>query len=37
VNLTMLIGSINVWNRLQVGFRVLHPVDEAKDRAHAAA
>lgn len=37
VNLTMLIGAINVWNRLQVGFRVLHPVDEAKDRAHAAA
>jgi AhpD family alkylhydroperoxidase len=36
VNLTMLIGAINVWNRLQVGFRVLHPVD-AKDKANAAA
>ena len=29
VNLTMLIGSINVWNRLQIGFRALHPVDKA--------
>lgn len=28
VSLTMLIGSINVWNRLQVGFRALHPVDK---------
>ncbi len=36
VNLTMLIGSINVWNRLQVGFRALHPVED-KDRADAAA
>jgi AhpD family alkylhydroperoxidase len=36
VKLTILIGAINVWNRLQVGFRVLHPVDEA-DKAHAAA
>jgi AhpD family alkylhydroperoxidase len=36
VNLTMLIGAINVWNRLQVGFRALHPV-EAKDKADAAA
>ena len=27
VNLTLLIGSINLWNRLQVGFRALHPVD----------
>lgn len=37
VNLTMLIGAINVWNRLQVGFRALHPVDEAKDRPNVAA
>jgi len=37
VNLTMLIGAINVWNRLQVGFRALHPVDEAQDKADAAA
>jgi AhpD family alkylhydroperoxidase len=33
VNLTMLIGAINVWNRLQVGVRALHPMDEV----HAAA
>jgi AhpD family alkylhydroperoxidase len=26
VNLTFAIGAINVWNRLQVGFRVPHPV-----------
>lgn len=32
VQLTLLIGAINVWNRLQVGFRASHPVD-AKDRA----
>jgi AhpD family alkylhydroperoxidase len=28
VNLTLLIGAINVWNRLQVGFRAVHPVVE---------
>lgn len=27
--LTFLIGAINVWNRVQAGFRVAHPVDEA--------
>lgn len=27
VQLTLVIGSINVWNRLQVGFRVPHPVE----------
>ncbi|MET0365739.1 MAG: carboxymuconolactone decarboxylase family protein [Sphingobium sp.] len=32
--ITLLIGSINTWNRLQVGFRAAHPVDEA-DRAAA--
>lgn len=26
VNLTLLIGAINVWNRLAVGFRAVHPV-----------
>jgi AhpD family alkylhydroperoxidase len=26
VHLTLLIGAINVWNRLQVGFRAVHPV-----------
>ncbi|HEX6956466.1 MAG TPA: carboxymuconolactone decarboxylase family protein [Ferrovibrio sp.] len=34
VQLTMLIGAINVWNRLQVGFRAQHPVD-AKDKPAA--
>lgn len=34
VQLTLLIGAINVWNRLQVGFRASHPVD-AKDKAAA--
>jgi AhpD family alkylhydroperoxidase len=29
VNLTLAIGAINVWNRLQVGFRAVHPVDAA--------
>jgi AhpD family alkylhydroperoxidase len=33
VNLTLAIGAINVWNRLQVGFRVTHPVDETRDAA----
>ncbi len=32
VQLTYLIGAINVWNRLQVGFRAAHPVSE-KDKA----
>jgi AhpD family alkylhydroperoxidase len=32
VQLTFLIGAINVWNRLQVGFRAAHPVSE-KDKA----
>ncbi|MFN4310627.1 MAG: carboxymuconolactone decarboxylase family protein [Ferrovibrio sp.] len=27
VQLTLLIGAINVWNRLQVGFRAAHPID----------
>lgn len=26
VNLTLLIGAINVWNRLAVGFRSIHPL-----------
>lgn len=34
VQLTLLIGTINVWNRLQVGFRAAHPVSE-KDKAAA--
>lgn len=27
VQLTLMIGAINVWNRLQVGLRAAHPVD----------
>jgi alkylhydroperoxidase family enzyme len=26
VNLTMLIGAINAWNRLAISFRAIHPV-----------
>src|SRR5689334_5018633 len=33
VDLTMLIGTINAWNRLAIGFRALHP----EDAKHAAA
>lgn len=29
VNLTLEIGAINLWNRLQVGLRAVHPVDAA--------
>lgn len=32
VNLTTLIGAINAWNRIAIGFRALHPV-----KAKAAA
>jgi AhpD family alkylhydroperoxidase len=30
VNLTTLIGLINLWNRIAIGFRSQHPVDSAK-------
>ncbi|WP_207478408.1 carboxymuconolactone decarboxylase family protein [Arenibaculum pallidiluteum] len=33
VHLTLAIGAINLWNRLQIGFRAVHPVEGA----HAAA
>jgi alkylhydroperoxidase family enzyme len=33
VDLTMLIGTINVWNRLSIGMRSVHP----EDSKHAAA
>ncbi len=33
VNLTLQIGTINLWNRLQVGVRAAHPVDRARDAA----
>ncbi len=29
VNLTLLIGAINVWNRISVGFRAIHPNERA--------
>jgi AhpD family alkylhydroperoxidase len=28
-NLTVLIGTINLWNRIQIGLRAVHPVDKA--------
>jgi AhpD family alkylhydroperoxidase len=28
VALTLVIGAINVWNRIAVGFRAVHPVDD---------
>lgn len=34
VRLSLLIGAINIWNRLAVGFRLIHPVEP---RAVAAA
>jgi AhpD family alkylhydroperoxidase len=34
VNLTVLVGAINAWNRLAIAFRALHPV---KAKADAAA
>jgi AhpD family alkylhydroperoxidase len=33
VHLTYAIGAINLWNRLAVGFRVAHPVDEIRAAA----
>jgi alkylhydroperoxidase family enzyme len=33
VQLTLMIGAINAWNRLAIGFRATHPVE----RVHAAA
>lgn len=34
-NLTVAIGMINVWNRLAVSFRTLHPVTEDQQRKSA--
>ncbi|WBU30983.1 carboxymuconolactone decarboxylase family protein [Rhodopseudomonas palustris] len=34
VNLTLLIGAINTWNRIAIGFRLLHPTPAV---AHAKA
>ncbi|MDW5377181.1 carboxymuconolactone decarboxylase family protein [Halomonas sp. HP20-15] len=36
VDLTLLIGVINVWNRLAVGFRSVHPVAATPTRAVAS-
>ncbi|SEL87877.1 alkylhydroperoxidase AhpD family core domain-containing protein [Stigmatella aurantiaca] len=33
VNLTLLIGVINTWNRIAVGFRSVHPVAQRRDAA----
>jgi AhpD family alkylhydroperoxidase len=33
VQLTLLIGAINTWNRLQVGFRAAHPVERPRAAA----
>jgi hypothetical protein len=30
VTLTLLIVAINGWNRVQVGFRAVHPVDQRR-------
>src|SRR5258708_6807478 len=35
VNLTMLIGAINAWNRLAIAFRAVHPVKLAATSASA--
>ena len=34
--LSLAIGAINVWNRVQVGFRAAHPIDLLGAKAHAA-
>jgi AhpD family alkylhydroperoxidase len=33
VQLTVLIGAINIWNRLAVGFRSQHPIDRQAEAA----
>ncbi|RDJ27900.1 carboxymuconolactone decarboxylase family protein [Bosea caraganae] len=37
VNLSVAIGTINVWNRINAGFRTRHPQDRRRDTAVAAA
>ncbi|WP_375285168.1 carboxymuconolactone decarboxylase family protein [Marinicauda pacifica] len=37
VHLSLLISTINLWNRLAIGFRNVHPVDEAGHDAPSAA
>lgn len=36
VLLTLLINAINAWNRIQVGFRAIHPVAATPNQAKAA-
>lgn len=33
VQLTLAIGIINVWNRMQIGFRATHPIDDKAQHA----
>ncbi len=33
VKLTLLIAQVNVWNRIKIGFRAVHPADEKKRAA----
>jgi AhpD family alkylhydroperoxidase len=33
VNLTLMIGAINTWNRLAIGFRSIHPVEASRAAA----
>jgi alkylhydroperoxidase family enzyme len=33
IQLTLLIGAINTWNRLQAAFRVSHPAEVARAAA----
>ncbi len=35
VKLTLLIGAINIWNRVAIGFRIVHPAE--RERVQAAA
>ena len=37
VNLTTLIGTINVWNRIAIGFRMQHPVADSAARPARSA
>ena len=30
VKLTLLIGLVNAWNRINIGFRAVHPAEEKK-------
>lgn len=35
VKLTLLIGAINIWNRIAIGFRIVHPAESEKIQAAA--